>query len=113
MESEGASGNTDDATVSAAVEDDVPGDDYAEVISDTEADTAEVSANAEDQKQLDTTDEELIGDKEDADGEDVASVSLDENGDPIDSETVGEAVLTSGTVTLSQAKLRDISPSSP
>ena len=36
---------------------------------------------------------------------DVAEASLDENGDPIDSDTVGEAVLTSGSVTLSQAKL--------
>ncbi|MBQ8086670.1 MAG: SpoIIIAH-like family protein [Lachnospiraceae bacterium] len=109
MESEGATGNSDDATVSAAVEDSVVTDDYAEVTVDSEAatdnpetDVVDVSAN---------TDEKAVeeeGAKEgeaDDTGEDVASVSLDENGDPIDSDTVGEAVLTSGTVTLSQAKL--------
>lgn len=101
MESEGASGNSDDAAISAAVEDTVVPDEYA--------------ANEEDDNVAATMDTDIIdaeaaedqipADDEQIEGQDMASVSLDENGDPIDSETVGEAVLTSGAVTLSQAKL--------
>lgn len=87
MESEGASGNSDDAIVSAAVEDTVTGEDIA---------ASEEKADGED------TDTET---KTEESGEQVAEASVDENGDPIDSQTVGEAVLTSGTVTLSEAKL--------
>lgn len=85
MESEGASGNSDDDTVSAAVEDTITGEDFAA----SEENTAE-------KKDVTNTEES---------GEQVAEVSVDENGEPIDSETVGEAVLTSGTIALSEAKL--------
>ena len=81
LQSEGAIGNQDDETVSAALEDTIEGQDYA--LEDTEA-------------------EETGADEEHAD---TAEASLDENGDPINSEKVGEAVLTSASVTLSQAKL--------
>lgn len=88
MKSEGASGNSDDAIVSAAVEDTVEGQEFAQVTSQTvETATSEVDVA------LPET------------GADVAEASLDENGDPIDSETVGEAVLTSASLTLSEAKL--------
>jgi len=88
IESEGASGNSDDDTVSAAVEDTVTGEEFAA--------SEENSADAENK---DTSEDQT------EEGEQVAEASVDENGDPIDSETVGEAVLTSGAVTLSQAKL--------
>ena len=92
MESEGASGNSDDATVSAAVEDTVTGEEFAASEEKTETeDTGETEEDA------DVSTQES--------GEQVAEASVDENGDPIDSETVGEAVLTSGTVVLSEAKL--------
>ena len=101
MESEGASGNSDDATVSAAVEDTVVPDEYADNEEDdnvaTTMDTNIVDAEPAEEQSL--SDDVTVAEQ------DVASVSLDENGDPIDSETVGEAVLTSGAVTLSQAKL--------
>lgn len=73
MESEGAVGNSDDETVSAAVEDNIMG-------------------------------EELADDSEMSENEDLAEACVDENGDPIDSESVGEAVLTNASITLSQAK---------
>lgn len=92
IESEGASGNSDDETISAAVEDTVTGEDFAA----SEEKTDEKTADAENED----TSEEQSGE-----GEQLAEASVDENGDPIDSETVGEAVLTSGAVTLSQAKL--------
>ena len=92
MESEGASGNSDDETVSAAVEDTVTGEEFAASEEKTETeDTGETEEDA------DVSTQES--------GEQVAEASVDENGDPIDSETVGEAVLTSGTVVLSEAKL--------
>lgn len=78
MESEGASGNSDDDMVSAVLEDTVSSEDFAE--------SSEVA------------------DDESADEQDFAEASVDENGDPIDSDAVGEAVLTNASVTLSQAK---------
>jgi len=78
MKSEGASGNSDDEMISASVNDTVENEEVADV------ESSEV---------------------EEANGEDLAEASLDENGDPIESENVGEAVLTSASVTLSQAKL--------
>lgn len=91
MKSEGASGNSDDALISAAVEDTVDGQAVAQVdteaIQTVETQTSEVEVAAEET------------------GAELAEASLDENGEPIDSETVGEAVLTSASVTLSQAKL--------
>lgn len=76
MESEGASGNQDDALVSAALEDDLGAEELA-AIEETTA----------------------------VDGEDLAAASLDENGEPIDATEVGEAVLTGAEVSLSQIKL--------
>lgn len=96
MESEGASGNSDDETVSAAVEDTVTGEEFAE----EDGETALETENA-----VDVQGETKEADENKSEGEQVAEASVDENGDPIDSETVGEAVLTSGSVTLSQAKL--------
>lgn len=95
MESEGASGNSDDETVSAAVEDTVSGETLAQ--EDTAEDVEESLKNASgtENEDADVSSEE----------EEYAEASVDENGDPIDSQTVGEAVLTSGSVTLSQAKL--------
>lgn len=84
MESEGASGNSDDDIISAAVEDTVTDQQYA---LEDDSETKEVQAEAEQEN------------------EDFAAASVDENGDPIDSESVGEAVLTSTSVTLSQARL--------
>lgn len=96
MESEGASGNSDDETVSAAVEDTVTGEEFAE----EDGETALETENA-----VDVQGETKEADENKTEGEQVAEASVDENGDPIDSEAVGEAVLTSGSVTLSQAKL--------
>lgn len=92
MESEGASGNSDDATISAAVEDTAGRQEYA--------DATDVDVLVE---EMDVTDE-LPKDEADAEG-DMASASLDEDGEPIDAQTVGETVLTNASVTLSQAKL--------
>ncbi len=97
MESEGASGNSDDEAVSASVQDFVVSDDCASVEGNDAAVGQDDTAENEDLSNEDATENE--------EGLDVASASLDENGDPIDSDSVGEAVLTSGTVTLSQAKL--------
>lgn len=93
MESEGASGNSDDAAVSAAVEDAVEGQELAQnedVSSETAEENGDAEADKEGQSEEDT---------------DVADASLDENGDPIESDKVGETVLTNASVTLSQAKL--------
>jgi stage III sporulation protein AH len=98
MESEGAAGNSDDDVVSASVEDTVAGEELAENDADSEdlsTDSVETAAISEENGE-DTSEEE---------GTDTASASLDENGDPIDAESVGEAVLTSGSVTLSEAKI--------
>lgn len=93
MESEGASGNSDDAAVSAVVEDTVDGQELAQN-EDASSEAAEENGTAE-------------ADKDEQSGEDtdVADASLDENGDPIESDKVGETVLTNASVTLSQAKL--------
>ena len=101
MESEGASGNSDDSTVSAAVEDTVAPDDYATAYEGGDVTTTD-SANSD--EVVAENDENALPENAD-EGQDLAQASLDENGDPIDSDTVGEAVLTSGSVTLSQAKL--------
>ncbi len=101
MESEGASGNSDDSTVSAAVEDTVAPDDYAAAYEGDDVTTTD-SVNSD--EVVAENDENALPENAD-EGQDLAQASLDENGDPIDSDTVGEAVLTSGSVTLSQAKL--------
>lgn len=93
MESEGASGNSDDATVSAAVEDTVDGQELAQN-EDASSEAAEENEAAE-----------IDNDEQSGEDTDVADASLDENGDPIESDKVGETVLTNASVTLSQAKL--------
>lgn len=99
MESEGASGNSDDATVSAAVQDTIDGQEFAL------EDTGEVE-EITDMDVAEAVDGEATGEEEgEAEGEDLADASLDENGDPIDSEKVGETVLTNASISLSQAKL--------
>lgn len=105
MESEGASGNSDDATVSAAVEDTIEGQELA--LEDTQP---EEKTEVSDEQGEDNTDvaENADAEEETEKGEnnaDLAQASLDENGDPIDSEKVGETVLTNASVSLSQAKL--------
>ncbi|MBQ9983702.1 MAG: SpoIIIAH-like family protein [Lachnospiraceae bacterium] len=119
MESEGASGNSDDDMISAAVEDTVEGEEYAQenAIGETGDDVVETDASATGEnaetregETADTT-QEVVYDENgnvvttETEGEELAEASLDENGDPIDSESVGEAVLTNASVTLSQAKL--------
>lgn len=104
MESEGAEGNSDDSTVSAAVEDTVTPDEYASAEgSDDMVETMEtVDGQAADPNEINSeADDETTG----LEDYDMAEASLDENGDPIDGDSVGEAVLTSGQITLSQAKL--------
>lgn len=95
MESEGASGNSDDAAVSAAVQDTIDGQEFAL------EDTGEVE-EITDMDVAEAVDGEAAGEEG---GEDLADASLDENGDPIDSEKVGETVLTNASISLSQAKL--------
>lgn len=110
MESEGASGNSDDATVSAAVEDTIEGQELA--LEDTQSEEGVVGEEAViDGQEADGTDMAASADAaavEGTEGEgnsDLASASLDENGDPIDSDKVGETVLTNASISLSQAKL--------
>lgn len=91
LESEGAGGNQDDGEISAAVED---GPDSTELASNDE-DTTTVDAQAADDGEAVATEENL----------DESNASVDENGEPIDGEKVGETVLTNASVTLSQAKL--------
>jgi stage III sporulation protein AH len=98
MESEGAAGNSDDDVVSASVEDTVTGEEYAE----NDADSEDLSADSVEAAAISEEDSENNSEEE---GTDTASASLDENGDPIEAESVGEAVLTSGSVTLSEAKI--------
>lgn len=93
MESEGASGNSDDAAVSAAVEDTAEGQELAKN-EDMSSEITEENGDAEVDKE---------GQSEE--NADVADASLDENGEPIESDKVGETVLTNASVTLSQAKL--------
>lgn len=95
MESEGASGNSDDEIISASVDDTIQTD--SAVSEGEEGEESEV-ASVEDGELTDK-------DKGEEDGKDVAEASLDENGDPIDGDAVGETVLTSASVSLSQAKL--------
>lgn len=98
MESEGASGNSDDDVVSAAVEDTVTGEELAQ----NEKNVSDTPATDETVTEVSAGDEEK---NEDTEKTDTADASLDENGDPIDAEAVGEAVLTNGAVTLSEAKI--------
>ena len=121
MESEGASGNSDDDTISASVEDSIEGDEYADVdATEGTSENLEATAAKSDSEDSATATENVSADMAESDSEespengetttseegtDVAEASVDENGDPIDSDTVGEAVLTNASVTLSQAKL--------
>lgn len=113
MKSEGASGNSDDDIISAALDDSVEGEEVADA-GDVEEVDSEVAGEAVEETADDTevsadTDGEETAENTDAiqeeAGEDVAEASVDENGEPIDSDSVGEAVLTTASVTLSQAKL--------
>lgn len=117
MKSEGASGNSDDDLISAAVEDtledEVAENDTAKEDSDETEDAVE-SVDGETAKESKADEEVADGDNEEEaaeaaaaseDGDDLAEASVDENGDPINSESVGEAVLTNASVSLSQAKL--------
>lgn len=115
MKSEGASGNSDDDLISAAVEDTTGEEDVSEHDSAQENN----SAPDEDIEAADgeTADEEVAKgesnggnteeyvETDETGADDLAEASVDENGEPIDSESVGEAVLTNASVTLSQAKL--------
>ncbi len=98
MKSEGASGNSDDDMISAALDDEVKSEDLANAEKNEEDEQGDGESTL--------GDEEL---KENATQEnsetDIAEASVDENGDPIDAESVGEVVLTNASVTLSQAKL--------
>lgn len=122
MKSEGASGNSDDDLISAAVEntveEDVAENDATKEKSEaTGEDVEAVDGEAVTGEDVESVDAETVSDEEgqeqsedvaaseDDSNEDLAEASVDENGDPIDSESVGEAVLTNASVTLSQAKL--------
>lgn len=108
MESEGASGNSDDEIVSASVDDTITGEDLAEnETNETDGAINETGASVSSDETVDKDDETAVTEEntENEDTTDTASASLDENGDPIDAESVGEAVLTNGAVTLSEAKI--------
>ena len=108
MQSEGASGNQDDSEISAVVEDGDTEDQLAAVTQESidGEDSETVDAKAEKQTKETAGDTAKGEDNtEAADSEDLADASVDQDGEPIDSDAVGEAVLTSGSVTLSQAKL--------
>ena len=108
MQSEGASGNSDDDIFSASVDDEIAGKDMANSEQSEEVDGS-VAVNDSSKKEESETDvEDVIEDtleSQGENGEDVAEASLNEDGEPIDSESVGEAVLTNASITLSQAKL--------
>ncbi|MBO5468496.1 MAG: SpoIIIAH-like family protein [Lachnospiraceae bacterium] len=108
MQSEGASGNQDDSEISAVVEDEGTEDQVAAVTQESMdgADSETVDAKTEKQTKETAGDTaKTENDTDETDGEELADASVDQDGEPIDSDTVGEAVLTSGSVTLSQAKL--------
>ena len=113
MKSEGASGNSDDDMISAAVEDTIEEgnqdalDELTENVDGTVAKNDLSDEDIDSEAMINEEDNKENGSEEKAEdgGEDMAEASVDENGDPIDSETVGEAVLTNASVTLSQAKL--------
>lgn len=108
MQSEGASGNQDDSEISAVVEDEGTEDQVAAVTQESMdgADSETVDAKTEKQTKETAADTaKTENDTDETDGEELADASVDQDGEPIDSDTVGEAVLTSGSVTLSQAKL--------
>ena len=95
VQQEGAKGNEDDAAISAAVEDTASGEDLA---------GKEEDGKTENELTIDAESSETST-VQDAENGDVAEASVDPDGEPIDSESVGEAVLKSCSVTLSQAKL--------
>ncbi len=95
MKSEGASGNADDEMISAALEDEVQSEDMAKAEQGEKENEKDTSVDKESKEE---------GTKEQGE-DDLAEASVDENGDPIDAESVGEVVLTNASVTLSQAKL--------
>lgn len=111
MKSEGASGNSDDDIVSASVEDSIKS------VEEEDSNMEEVDSSValiDSSEELGTEDEDMEAKEENKveesategeEGNDVAEASLDENGEPIDSESVGEVVMTNASVTLSQAKL--------
>ncbi|MDO5155423.1 MAG: SpoIIIAH-like family protein [Eubacteriales bacterium] len=101
MKSEGAKGNQDDAMISANVDDTLEDAELA----DMEVDDFDVAKEVMADDEAIATDDETIKAEQSEDGEDLAEASMDENGDPIDAEHVGEAVLTNGEVTLSEAKM--------
>ncbi len=104
MESEGASGNSDDAAVSAAVEDTIEGQELA--LEDVQPEqTAEVNGEAAGTDVAENAENAVQTEEPGEAGTDLAQASLDENGEPIDAEKVGETVLTNASVSLSQAKL--------
>ena len=108
MQSEGASGNQDDSEISAVVEDEGTEDQVAAVTQESMdgADSETVDAKTEKQTKETAADTaKAENDTDETDEEELADASVDQDGEPIDSDTVGEAVLTSGSVTLSQAKL--------
>lgn len=105
MQSEGASGNEDDATISAAVDDTIENEDMAQMEEAENVDASVVVSDSESTGEMTSADATEATNEVDENGEDVAEVSVDENGEPIDAEAVGEAVLTNASVTLSQAKL--------
>ena len=119
MQSEGASGNSDDDIISASVDDEMEDEENLEESKDVDGDvaqedsleTAESETIAEDAEMESENAEDIAKDTEDTSKDqevsegDVAEASVDENGEPIDSESVGKAVLTNASVTLSQAKL--------
>lgn len=116
MQSEGASGNSDDDIISASVDDEMEDEENLEESKDVDGDVAqedslETETIAEDAEMESENAEDIAKDTEDTSKDqevsegDVAEASVDENGEPIDSESVGKAVLTNASVTLSQAKL--------
>ena len=108
MQSEGASGNQDDSEISAVVEDEGTEDQFAAVTQESVDGVDSETVDAKTEKQTKETAGDTAkaeNDTDETDGEELADASVDQDGEPIDSDTVGEAVLTSGSVTLSQAKL--------
>lgn len=114
MQSEGASGNSDDDIISASVDDEIE-EDVVDAEESEEVDSSVAVSDSSEEKDSETDMEnaaeegteivEEASKEQGADDEEMAEASVDGNGDPIDSESVGEAVLTNASVTLSQAKL--------
>ncbi len=107
MKSEGASGNSDDDMISAAVDDSMQSVETEEEFFLEEVDDSIALNDSSEENDENTV--EMEEDKAQEEGsedvEEVAEASLDENGEPINSENVGEVVMTNASITLSQAKL--------